>query len=363
MVWTNAIKRKALELGFEKVGVTTPDAPPEARHFGGWIAQGMHGEMAYMARGDRVPQPWVRSVVCVLKNYYVRPPPRSSEDAVISRYALGRDYHEVMKEKLRELCRFIESLGGRAVSCVDTSPVLEKPYARKAGLGWIGKNSNLLTKNLGSFFFLGEIMTDLELQPDRPYARNYCGTCTRCIDRCPTRAIVAPYVVDARRCISYLTIECRGVIPRELRPLMGNMVFGCDVCQDVCPWNRFAQLPRRNEFDPRTDLLAPKLAEFMTMTADEFRRRFRHSAIRRAKRDGFLRNVAVALGNSGSPDAVEPLVRGLNDGSWLVRLHSAWALGRLGFEAGAQALRTRRGIEDDPRVQEEIEHALRAFGR
>lgn len=358
MTATDAIKKKALELGFDKVGVTTPDAPPEARHFGAWIAQGMHGEMEYMAQGDRTPRPWVRSVVCVLKNYFVKAPRRQRDEAVISKYALGHDYHDVIKDKLRRLCRFIESLGGRAAPCVDTSPILEKPYARKAGLGWIGKNSNLLTKNLGSFFFLGEIMTDLELQPDRPYARNYCGTCTRCIDLCPTEAIVAPYVVDSRRCISYLTIEYRGVIPRELRPLMGNLVFGCDICQDVCPWNRFAKLPARNEFDPKRDLLAPKLAEFMSMTPDEFRLRFKNSPIKRAKRDGFLRNVAVALGNSGSEEAVEPLTRGLNDASWLVRLHSAWALGHLGFAEGKRALRTRLEVEEDSRVREEIERAL-----
>jgi epoxyqueuosine reductase len=278
----------------------------------------------------------------------------------ISRYAWGDDYHEVLQSKLRELVSFIErDLGGRARPCVDTSALLEKGWAERAGLGWQGKHSNVLSKDLSSWFFLGEVVTDLELVPDEPQRRNHCGTCVRCIDVCPTRAIVAPYVLDSRRCISYLTIEHRGPIPRELRPLMGNWIFGCDLCLDVCPWNKFAKAASEASFFPREGNLEPSLIEFARMSREEFQRRFRNSPVRRARYAGFLRNVCVALGNSGTAEAIPALRRILDHGEPLVRGHAAWALGRLG---DGTALRNRRDVERDPWVLEEIEAALQPAG-
>jgi epoxyqueuosine reductase len=217
----------------------------------------------------------------------------------------------------------------------------------------VGKNSLLLNKAIGSFFFLGEVLTALDLEPDRPYVRNYCGSCTRCIDVCPTRAIVAPYVVDARKCIAYLTIEFKGVIDRELRPLIGNMIFGCDLCQEVCPWNKRAE--KANVPEAREDLMAPELGALMSLTEEEFRKRFGKTPLKRVGRDGFVRNVAVALGNSKDPAAVGPLTLGLNDVSWLVRLHSAWALGQLGAK---EVLKRRLPKENHPEVREEISSHL-----
>ncbi|HKS16670.1 MAG TPA: tRNA epoxyqueuosine(34) reductase QueG, partial [Planctomycetota bacterium] len=275
--------------------------------------------------------PGAKSVVCVAQNYYTGPRgPVGPAEGLVSRYAWGEDYHDVLGERLGRLRDFIASRGARARVCVDTSAVLEKLWARAAGIGWQGKHTNLISKELSSWFFLGEILVDAELEPDAPFEEDHCGTCTACIDVCPTRAIVAPYVLDARKCISYLTIEHRGPIPRELRPLMGNLIFGCDLCLDVCPWNKFAQVTRDPAFQPRPDLSAPKLVEFLGMTDAEFRRRFKGSPILRAKRGGFLRNVCVALGNSGDVSAIPALeVKGLTDADPLVREHAAWAIERL----------------------------------
>jgi len=334
---TADIKAKASHLGFEQVGVAAVGPLPRSEFLGEWLARTYQGEMGYMARDpDRRADParydpGAKSVVCVAQNYYTgpRPPPRPSE-AVVSRYAWGRDYHDVLGERLGKLRDFIVSRGARARVCVDTSAVLEKLWARAAGIGWQGKHTNLISKELSSWFFLGEILVDAELEPDAPFDEDHCGTCTMCIDVCPTRAIVAPYVLDARKCISYLTIEHRGPIPRELRPLMGNLVFGCDLCLDVCPWNKFAQVTRDPAFQPRPDLSAPRLVEFLGMTNAEFRARFKGSPILRAKRGGFLRNVCVALGNSGDASAIAALEeKGLTDADPLVREHAEWAIGRL----------------------------------
>ncbi len=357
-----SIRSRARELGFEKVGVARVGEAPHGEFLERWLGDEFHGEMSYMARDPgrrRDPAlylPGARSVVVVAKNY--QSPGRHSEDpraGRISRYAWGDDYHEVLGGKLHELRRHLESLGGRARVCVDTGAVLEKPWAQAAGLGWQGKHSNLISRDLGSWLFLGELVTDLDLEPDAPYPRDFCGSCTRCIDLCPTRAIVAPYVVDSRRCISYLTIEHRGPIPRELRPLMGNLVFGCDICQDVCPWNKFARVAPQPEFRARDGNLAPSLIGLMGLTREEFARRFKDSPVKRAKYPGFLRNVAIALGNSGDPAAVPALEKALVHEEPLVRAHAAWALGRLGAR---EALRARRPIETDPEVRAEIEAAL-----
>ncbi len=359
----SSIREKARSLGFEKAGIARVGAAPRGEFLRTWLGLEYHGEMAFMGR---VPEwreeparmfPGARAIVCVAKNYNA--PGRHSEDSGagrISRYAWGDDYHEILVDRLHELRRHMEGLGGRAKVCVDTSAVLEKPWAQAAGLGWQGKHSNLIARDLGSWFFLGEVITDLDLDPDAPHAKDYCGTCTRCIDLCPTKAIVAPYVVDSRKCIAYLTIENRGPIPRELRPLLGNLVFGCDICQDVCPWNKFAKVAPEREFYARDGNLAPALVELMGIGREEFARRFKGSPVKRAKYAGFLRNVAVALGNSGDPGAVPALEKALGHEEPLVRAHAAWALGRLG---GREALSRRRPLEPDPEVLAEIDQALR----
>jgi epoxyqueuosine reductase len=234
---------------------------------------------------------------------------------------------------------------------------MEKVWGAQSALGWMGKHSNLITRELGSWFFVGVVLLDLELQADPP-ERDFCGTCSRCSVACPTGAIVQPYVVDARLCISYLTIELRGAIPRRLRPAIGNRIYGCDDCQDVCPWNRFAAPTGESEFHARAGTVMPELGPLVDLDAAEFDRRFRGSPIRRARRDGFVRNVVVALGNSGSPEAVAPLARALGDPSRLVRGHAAWALGRLGYPEVRPLLESARAVETDAEVIEEIDLAL-----
>jgi len=359
------IRGRALQLGFDKAGIAPVGSLPRSEFYRRWVAEGMHGEMGYMEReGPRLDAelllPGARSVVCVLKNYY-RGVPRTRDAlrGAISRYAWGEDYHRVLGEKLRLLGEFVEhETGAKTKICVDTSAVLEKLWARQAGLGWQGKHTNLLSRDFSSWFFLGEILVAAALEPDRPHEKDYCGRCTRCIDVCPTRAIVAPYVLDARRCISYLTIEHRGPIPRELRSSMGNLIFGCDLCLEACPWNKFAREARESEFGPRDGLAAPALGELMELTEEGFRKRFRGSAVLRARRSGFLRNVAVALGNSGSPEAVAPLARGLRDADPLVRSHAAWGLGRLGTPEARRELKRAAEEEADCEVREEIAAAL-----
>ena len=357
-----SIRSRARELGFEKVGFARVGAAPHAEFLRTWLGQEYHGEMAYMGRAPERREdpgrilPGARTLICVAKNYNT--PGRHSEDpgtGRISRYAWGDDYHAVLLDKLHGLRLHVERLGGNARVCVDTSAVLEKPWAQAAGIGWQGKHSNLIARDLGSWFFLGELLTDLELEPDPPHAKDYCGTCTKCIDLCPTKAIVAPYVVDSRKCIAYLTIEHRGAIPRELRPLMGNLVFGCDICQDVCPWNKFAKVAPEREFYAREGNLTPSLIGLLGLTREEFNRRFKDSPVKRAKHSGFLRNVAVALGNSNDPAAVPALEKALGHEEPLVRAHAAWALGRLG---GKAALAARRPLETSPEVVAEIDAAL-----
>lgn len=349
------IRNKAKKLGFDRVGFTDLSEPEESRHYESWLAQGMQGEMAYL-KPDRARTaeryPWARTMIVIARTYYL--PIRSGRGrGKVARYALTRDYHVTLKDQMFELSYWIEDeFKAQCKTCVDSTPILERPFARKAGLGWIGKNSLLLNKSLGSYFYLGEVLTSLDLAPDRPFSKDHCGSCSRCMDLCPTRAIVAPYVVDARKCIAYLTIEYKGVIDRAIRPLLGNLIFGCDICQEVCPWNKFAK--RADPAGVRKDLMAPELAPLMDLTEEEFRKRFGKTPLKRVGRDGFLRNVAVALGNSRSPDALDPLTKGLTDVSWLVRLHSAWALGQV--EGGREVLRRHR--DADPRVQAEIEGVL-----
>lgn len=336
------IKRWARELGFADVGIAGTDLGHDEAYLERWLADGHHGEMDYMARhGTRRSrpaelEPGTLRVVSVRMDYI--PPGTSNawdvindgEKAYVARYALGRDYHKVMRNRLQKLAakigERIGDFGYRAY--VDSAPVLEKALARNAGLGWIGKHTVLINKRAGSYFFLGELYTDLPLPVDEP-ASAHCGSCRRCIDICPTQAIVAPYRLDARKCISYLTIELRGSIPEELRAPIGNRVFGCDDCQLICPWNKFAQEATEPDFAPRHSLDGPKLVDLFAWSEQEFLSRTEGMAIRRTGYEGWLRNLAVGLGNAPtSPDVVEALEARANDPSAVVREHVAWARAR-----------------------------------
>jgi epoxyqueuosine reductase len=364
------MKRQALSLGFDAVGVA-PIAPyPHADFFREWLARGWHGEMAYLDRNadkrldPRQVMPDARSIVCLAKVYRTQDIPdevrQRPSRGIISRYAWGDDYHDVLGAQARRLRDWIRQNGGEGAdgrAYVDTGPVLEREAAMLAGLGWIGKNTMLLSRELGSYFFLAEIITNVAFEPDAP-TTDHCGTCRRCLDACPTQAFPEPYVLDARRCISYLTIERKGAIPVEFREAIGNHVFGCDICQEVCPWNRKAPLADNAEYAPRDGLLAPKLVSLMGMDEEEFRRRFRASPVKRAKRRGLLRNVAVALGNSHDERAVPALAKGLDDAEPLVRAHAAWALGQIGGERARARLLRAANNETEPDVQKAIQAAL-----
>jgi len=335
------IKDWGRELGFRKVGIAGIDLAEDEQRLVAWLDAGRHGEMSYMRRhGTRRARPaelvpGTARVICARMDYL---PEAAAPEAVladptrgyVSRYALGRDYHKLVRTRLARLGERVAeaagSLGYRAFT--DSAPVLEKALARNAGLGWIGKHTNLLDRRDGSWFFLGEIFTDLPLPVDRPVTA-HCGSCTACIDVCPTRAIVAPYQLDARRCISYLTIELDGPIPEEFREAIGNRVYGCDDCQLVCPWNRYAQLTREPDFRPRHGLDAPQLVELLGWSGAEFLERTTGSAIRRIGHVRWLRNVATALGNApSSADAVAALERRRDHPDPVVRDAVGWALAR-----------------------------------
>jgi epoxyqueuosine reductase len=332
------------ELGFQQVAITDTDLSAAETRLRAWLAQGRHGEMRYMAghgaRRSRPAElvPGTVRVVSARMDYWpaqaqaIEPVLADRALAFVSRYALGRDYHKLVRSRLQKLADRIQAeigpFGYRVFS--DSAPVMEKPLAEKAGLGWIGKHTNLISREGGSWFFLGEIYTDLPLPPDAP-AANHCGTCRACLDVCPTRAIVAPYQLDARRCISYLTIELHGPIPAELRPLLGNRIYGCDDCQLVCPWNRFAHATAEPDFAPRHGLDAAGLSELFAWTEEEFLKRTEGSPIRRIGHERWLRNIAVALGNAPSSPAVVTALRArLAHPSGLVREHVRWALERHG---------------------------------
>ena len=379
---TRALHDKALELGFSLVGVTAVRASEHMAFYGGWLADGRHGDMRYLAREDAVARradlsltmAEAASCVVVAHEYMQEDPPGAPRDpsrAVIARYARGDDYHDVVKRKLVELLTWLDGHvegGVRGRPYVDTGPILERELARRAGLGWFGRNTMLINPGRGSYFFLGVLLVDIELPESPPFEEDRCGTCRACLDACPTGALLgrnadgAP-VIDSRRCISYLTIELRGPIPRELRPAIGNRVFGCDICQEVCPWNeQFAMPAAEPGYAARPETDGPRLTEHAErlLAADEagFRRLFRRSAIRRAKRAGLLRNVCVALGNWGAPEALPGLIRALEDESPLVRGHAAWALGRIGSEPARAALAAAIAAEPDPYVREELDAAI-----
>lgn len=348
------IRQWGAELGFQQVAIADTDLSTAEARLQRWLQAGYHGEMAYMAhhgakrsRPDEL-EPGTLSVISVRMDYLPQTADdpwqvlESSDLGYISRYALGRDYHKLMRKRLQQLAqRIAEQIGEFGYRAfVDSAPVLEKPLAQKAGLGWVGKHSNILNRTAGSWFFLGELYTDLPLPADQPVSA-HCGSCQACIDICPTAAIVEPYVVDARRCISYLTIEHKGMIPEELRPLLGNRIYGCDDCQLICPWNRFAKTSNEPDFMPRHGLDSPCLVELFLWTEEQFLRYTEGSAIRRIGHESWLRNIAVALGNAlnnaknsaqnnaqGNPDIIAALQQRLNHPSAIVVEHVHWALNR-----------------------------------
>ena len=339
-----AVRGEARRLGFSGIGFAPAGRHPAANRLREWLERGYAADMAWLhrreaERGNPVRLiPWARTLIVAALPYAGEIPARSAPlEARISLYARGEDYHEVLKRRLTQLGEFLSktSPGARSCPVVDTGAILEKPWASTAGLGWQGKHTNLIDPESGSFFFLGELVTDLELEPDSTTLTDRCGSCTRCLDACPTQAFPEPYVLDSRRCISYLTIEHRGAIPQELRPQLANWVFGCDVCQEVCPWNRGAA-----QGDPELEENAatPDLIELMRLDPEEFRRRFAGTAVLRAGWSRFLRNVAVALGNSRDPRAVGVLREALALPDPLVREHARWALTRLGAGDGIEAL-------------------------
>lgn len=365
---TRDIKARALALGFSAVRVAPATEADHAPAFRRWIAAGLHGEMGYMARDPERREdprrllPGARSAVVVALNYHaLTPDPPSALHGEISRYARGADYHRAMWDRLNALLEFTQARapGTNGRGFCDTAPVLERDLAAASGLGWIGKNACLITPGVGSWFFLGELLLDIPLEPDAPI-EDHCGSCRLCLDSCPTGAFLGPCLLDARRCIAYLTIELKGQIPRDLRPLLGGRIFGCDVCQEVCPHNKWAAPHHDEALAARGGLDAPDLLEILALDAAAFRARFRGTAIERAKRRGLLRNACVALGNAGDARAVPALVRALqSDPEPLVRGHAAWALGRIGGDAARAALDAAR--DDDPMVQDEIAAALEAF--
>jgi epoxyqueuosine reductase len=373
-----AIREEARRLGFDAVGFARAEAHPHGERLRAWLESGSHGTMDWMAReperraDPRAALASAHTVISVAASYYRGDWPRGSatdsrepSDAAawtgrIARYAWGRDYHKRLKKRALHLGRAIRRLkpGVRFALYVDTGPMLDRAWAERAGIGWIGKNTNVIRQGAGSWCFLGEIITDLDLPPSRP-ADNHCGTCGRCIPACPTGAITAPYQLDARRCISYLTIEHEGPIPIELRPAIGARIFGCDDCQEACPWNRFATPTALPEFAERPDQQTPELIPLLALDDRAFRERFAGTALRRAGRDRFVRNTAVALGNVGDERAVPALAQALHgDPDPTVRGHAAWALGRIGGSAARDDLLRALHRERDPKARSEIEYAL-----
>jgi epoxyqueuosine reductase len=324
----------AREVGFDSCRVAASNSPRYAQHFRNWLCEGEHGEMSYMARGEEKrcdPQkilPGARSMVVLAMNYFqgsrnaVEAPAATGE---IARYAWGDDYHDLIANKLDKIDEFLRQFGGQQKCYVDTGLVLERDYAAQAGIGWHSKSTMLIDQRLGTWFFLAVILTTLELTPDEAVP-DRCGTCERCIKACPTGAITAPHRLDARRCISYLTIELKGSIPIELRSLIGNRIFGCDDCLNACPWNRFAQVSREAAFFARPSTVGMPLRNYLRLSDEEFRVLFKNSPIKRVKRQGFLRNVCVALGNVGDLSDLRALKRAAADPEPLIAEHAKWAI-------------------------------------
>ena len=367
----DAVRQRAKALGFDLVGFAS--AEPFLRDERAAIDRVRSGLMDGLPwyteeRVRRANHPELllegaRSIISLGTSYNTGSPTpgRPGPTGKVARYAWGDDYHDVIKSKLRQLAGDLSDIAGREVRTrvfVDDGPMNDRAAAERAGVGWFGKNTNILTRSHGSWVFLSQVVTDLDLEPDEPLAKT-CGDCVICIDDCPTGAIVAPYVIDNRRCISFLTIELRGSIPRELRPLVGDWVFGCDICQDVCPVNRKAAESLEPAFRQRHDFGAPALIPLLDIDDEGFRERFRKSPIKRAKRVGLQRNVCVALGNIGDVGAVPPLAGALKSQDAVVREHAAWALGRIGGPEAVDALSAALDVEGDPAVRREVELSLK----
>ncbi|OKL44347.1 tRNA epoxyqueuosine(34) reductase QueG [Pseudovibrio exalbescens] len=373
-VKSDLIKR-AHALGFGQVRIARPDAIPHApERLRQFIEAGYHATMNWMPetearRSDpRVLWPEVRSIIMLAMNYGPDEDPlalqEKPEKAAISVYARNRDYHDVVKGKLKELANLVASRGGGDVKVfVDTAPVMEKPLAQAAGLGWQGKHTNLVSRELGSWFFLGSIFSTLELPVDETEV-DHCGRCRRCLDACPTKAFPAPYQLDANRCISYLTIEHHGPIPHEFRRPMGNRIYGCDDCLGVCPWNKFAQEASEAKLRAREDLKEPSIADLLKLDDASFRRFFTGSPIKRVGRDRFIRNVLIAAGNSGKAELLGDVIRLLEDPAPVVRATAVWALGELGSPAQQADLHDGLAPSETAReVQEEWQRLKQAAGR
>lgn len=341
------IRQRALELGFEACHFTTADPPPGSEQFLRWLDAGRHGEMAYLQRNGskrvdpRTVLPGANSIVCLAASYHLPQFQDSSFKAgkltgVIARYARFTDYHDLMAGSLKALVDVVNRTGGdgtRSLWYVDTGPVLERDLAERAGLGFIGKHTNLISRGLGNWIFLAEILTTLKLEPDLPET-NRCGSCTRCINACPTDAITAPFQLDARRCISYLTIELKGPIPSDLRPAIGNRIYGCDDCLAVCPWNRFAKEGAIMTKQVLKEPQPPDLLELLRLDEREFKQRFEGTPMMRTKRKGFLRNVCVALGNTADSSALPALERAAHDQESLIAEHARWAIAQISERGG-----------------------------
>ena len=359
-----AIRTRALAVGFDAVGFARPGAVAAAgTHLREFLADGRHGEMAWMAdraewRADPTALwPAARSVIVCGMNYGPPVEPDDPARGVIAAYARGRDYHELLKGRLKDVATFIRGrLGAECKVFTDTAPVMEKPLAAAAGLGWQGKHTNLVSRDFGSWLLLGEIFTTLDLAAE-PEVADACGTCSRCLDVCPTAAFPAPYQLDARRCISYLTIEYDGHIAEEFRAPIGNRIFGCDDCLAVCPWNKYARTAQETKLQARAENTAPLLAELAALDDAAFRRRFAGTPIKRSGRDRFVRNVLIAVGNSGTPALAEAARRCLGDASPLVRAMAIWALFRLDRGAFASERAARQSAEADAAVHAEWQRA------
>lgn len=369
------IKAEAKNLGFSLFGITSPDAPDHYSNFEAWLADGCQADMGYLARTDtlskrrdpRLLMPECRSILCLA---YPTPNANTIQAGStglkgrMAAYAWGQDYHIEIPARVDELIPRVEKILGRKIAYrafTDSAPILERDLAQRAGLGWIGKNGCLINPDLGSFFLLAEVFMDIELDVDQPFTADRCGSCHRCIEACPTRCIQSDRTIDSRRCISYLTIEHKGPIPQELRPRLGNWIFGCDICQMVCPWNRLrAGIDGEyitNEQVVQNGLMT--LADEMDITEEAFRHKFSRSPILRAKRKGYLRNIAVAIGNSGNVKAVPTLIKVLtSESDPLIRSHCAWALGQIGGEASYAALRQLLSTEEDMMVRDDIRAIL-----
>ena len=360
---TLKIKKRAHLLGFDGVGIAPASANP-GDYLQIWLARQYQGEMSYLKRNSekRIDSTkvldGVRSIISLSLNYF-HPhelPYQQPQFGVISRYASGDDYHDVLQERLGRLLDYIVQLAPEVEAKIyaDTGPVMDKHWAVRSGIGWLGKHTNVLSQGSGSWFFLGEILLSLELEYDAP-GEDCCGSCTLCIEACPTNAIVEPYVLDGRRCISYLTIELREDIPEEFRGPMGNLIFGCDICQDVCPWNGEVPHSTVQEFEPRECNQAPDLRKLARLTPEEFRKQYRGSPIKRAKWRGFIRNVAVAMGNSGDPEMVPELEYLLDSEDSMICRHAVWALKKIGTPEALEAIRQYQAKSSDAKIPVALE--------